>query len=153
MDEHRTLRELPEDEAMRLLASVRVGRVVFTQGALPAIRPVNHLVVDGLVIFCTHSDSAVATQVATAPTVVAYEADHIDEERRVGWSVVVTGLAVGVGAGELADHYHGLLRPWVGRADNVVAVQPRLVTGFRMVPPAPDGTGRSASATGAQLLP
>ncbi|MFR9775778.1 pyridoxamine 5'-phosphate oxidase family protein [Micromonospora sp. MS34] len=136
---------------MRLLASVRVGRVVFTQWALPAIRPVNHLVVDGLVIFCTHSASAVATQVTAGPTVVAYEADDIDEERRTGWSVVVTGLAVGVDAGELADRYRGLLRPWVGRGDQVVAVQPRLVTGFRMV--RSDDTGQSASTVDVRLSP
>lgn len=42
--------ELDRDEAMRLLASVDHGRVVFTRAALPAIRPVNHLVVDGRVI-------------------------------------------------------------------------------------------------------
>lgn len=45
--------ELDRDEAMRLLASVDHGRVVFTRAALPAIRPVNHLVVDGRVIVRT----------------------------------------------------------------------------------------------------
>jgi hypothetical protein len=42
--------ELGRGEAMRLLASVGYGRVVFTRDALPAIRPVNHLVDPGRVI-------------------------------------------------------------------------------------------------------
>ncbi|WP_199737051.1 MULTISPECIES: pyridoxamine 5'-phosphate oxidase family protein [Micromonospora] len=141
MAESRALRKMPRAEAMRLVASVRVGRVVFTQRALPAIRPVNHVVLDGLVVFGTHRDSAVATQTAGAPTVVAYEVDQIDEEQRSGWSVVVTGLAVRVEAGERADRYHGRLRPWVGVADHLIAVTPRLVTGFRLVP-------RTAGASG-----
>jgi hypothetical protein len=44
--------ELDRGEAMRLLASV-YGRVVFTQNALPAIRPMNHLVDEGRVIIRT----------------------------------------------------------------------------------------------------
>lgn len=134
MAESRALRKMPRAEAMRLVASVRVGRVVFTQHALPAIRPVNHVVLDGLVVFGTHRDSAVATQTAGAPTVVAYEVDQIDEERRAGWSVVVTGLAVRVDDRERADRYHHRLCPWVGAVDHLIAVTPRLVTGFRLVP-------------------
>ena len=40
----RVFKELTANESMRLLASVAVGCVVFTDRALPAIRPVNHLV-------------------------------------------------------------------------------------------------------------
>jgi hypothetical protein len=42
----RRLTELTRAQAMRLLASVPLGRIVFTHHALPAIRPVNH-VIDG----------------------------------------------------------------------------------------------------------
>lgn len=65
------------DEAMRLLASVDHGRVVFTRAALPAIRPVNHLVVDGRVIGRTRLTAKVSVAVrssADAGVVVAYEA-------------------------------------------------------------------------------
>ncbi|MFD8141548.1 pyridoxamine 5'-phosphate oxidase family protein [Streptomyces sp. NPDC059708] len=40
----RRMRELDRAEALRLLATVSLGRVVFTHRALPAVRPVNHLV-------------------------------------------------------------------------------------------------------------
>jgi hypothetical protein len=152
VDESRTLRKMPSAEAMRLVASVRVGRVVFTQRALPAIRPVNHVVLDGVIVFGTHADSAVALQTAGAPTVVAYEADRIDEEQRCGWSVVVTGLAVRVAAGERADRYRGLLRPWVGVADHIIAVTPRLVTGFRLAPQADGAAARTDGPPGARTL-
>lgn len=40
----RRMRELDRAEALRLVATVSLGRIVFTQHALPAVRPVNHLV-------------------------------------------------------------------------------------------------------------
>jgi pyridoxamine 5'-phosphate oxidase-like protein len=46
MTQERRLEALPRAESLRLLRSVSVGRLVFTHLALPAIRPVNH-VVDG----------------------------------------------------------------------------------------------------------
>jgi nitroimidazol reductase NimA-like FMN-containing flavoprotein (pyridoxamine 5'-phosphate oxidase superfamily) len=86
--------ELDRAEAMRLLASVGYGRVVFTREALPAIRPVNHLVDAGRVIVRTRLVSTVSTVVRShnsSGVVVAYEADDLDPQQRVGWSVVVTG--------------------------------------------------------------
>jgi Pyridoxamine 5'-phosphate oxidase len=71
--------QLDGAEAMRLLASVGYGWVVFTLNALPAIRPVNHLVDEGRVIIRTQLTSAISTAVrSTDVVVVAYEADSID---------------------------------------------------------------------------
>jgi hypothetical protein len=39
----RLLTELTRGQSLCLLASVRLGRIVFTHRALPAIRPVNHI--------------------------------------------------------------------------------------------------------------
>lgn len=100
--------ELDRDEAMRLLASVDHGRVVFTRAVLPAIRPVNHLVVDGRVIVRTRLTAKVSVAVrssADAGVVVAYEADDLDPRRRTGWSVVVTGLATEVSDPEQVARY------------------------------------------------
>ena len=47
---------LDEAAAMRLLASVDYGRVVFTLAALPAIRVVNHLVDGDRIIIRTRAD-------------------------------------------------------------------------------------------------
>ncbi|CKW15885.1 Pyridoxamine 5'-phosphate oxidase [Mycobacterium tuberculosis] len=111
--------------------------MVFTRAALPAIRPVNHLVVDGRVIVRTRLTAKVSVAVrssADAGVVVAYEADDLDPRRRTGWSVVVTGLATEVSDPEQVARYQRLLHPWGNMAmDTVVAIEPEIVTGIRIV--------------------
>lgn len=69
-----------------------------------------------------------------AGVVVAYEADDLDPRRRTGWSVVVTGLATEVSDPEQVARYQRLLHPWVNMAmDTVVAIEPEIVTGIRIV--------------------
>lgn len=142
MDE-RELAELPRDEALRLLGSVPFGRVVFTAQALPAIRPVNHLVDGDQVIIRASLLSAISQDVDGQGTVVAYEADLIDPASRVGWSVVVVGRAVRVADGQGREHYLRRLRPWVaGERDEVISISADLVTGYRLFPAWPDGSGQ-----------
>ncbi|GAA3506988.1 pyridoxamine 5'-phosphate oxidase family protein [Streptomyces showdoensis] len=132
----RTLR-LEAEEALRLLASVPLGRIVFTRRALPAVRPVNHLVDRGDIIVRTHDDAALALLARAGGTpgvVVAYETDLIDVEARLGWSVVVTGFCRLVTDPEEAARYRGAIRPWTDRAlDQVLRIRPDLVTGIRQV--------------------
>jgi nitroimidazol reductase NimA-like FMN-containing flavoprotein (pyridoxamine 5'-phosphate oxidase superfamily) len=122
-------------EAMRLLASVDYGRVVFTLNALPAVRPVNHLVDDGQIIIRTRLSAAISTVVRSADlgVVVDYEADEFDPARRVGWSVVATGYARTVNDPDEVSRYEQLLHPWVNHADTVLAIAPDVVTAFRIV--------------------
>jgi nitroimidazol reductase NimA-like FMN-containing flavoprotein (pyridoxamine 5'-phosphate oxidase superfamily) len=133
----REVEELDRIEAMRLLASVGYGRVVFTSNALPAIRPVNHLVDGGRVILRTRLTTKVSAAVrsnAESGVVVAYEADELDPQRHLGWSVVVTGLATTITEPEHIARYEQLLRPWVNKAmDTVIAIYPEIVTGMRIV--------------------
>lgn len=157
MDDRRTLRELSRDEALRLLAEAPMGRVVFTQRALPAIRPVNHAFVDGHLIIRTNLGSALASAAidetdiaggADGGTVVAYEADAIDAASRTGWSVVVTGLARLVLDPADKSRYEALLQPWIDNAaDCVLRIHPDIVTGFRLVPAAEPAAGRLGAGT------
>ncbi|MHB9864224.1 pyridoxamine 5'-phosphate oxidase family protein [Streptomyces sp. YIM S03343] len=129
---------LDSAEALRLLGSVTVGRIVFTQHALPTVRPVNHVLDDGHIVLRTHERAALTSrtrQAGTPGVVVAYEADSIDPAAHLGWSVVVTGFAQLVtDPGELS-RYQALLRPWVDRTmDYAVRIRPDLVTGIRIVP-------------------
>jgi hypothetical protein len=131
----RRLMELDRDEALGLLASVPMGRVVFTLGALPAIRPVNHLVHESEVVIRTRL-SAKLSVAAAAPrgTVVAYQADELDFVNRLGWSVVVTGLARPVTDPAIVARCERLLVPWVDTAaDSMIGIQAEIVTGFRLV--------------------
>jgi pyridoxamine 5'-phosphate oxidase-like protein len=114
------MERLSEAEPIRLLGNVAFGRIVFTQRALPAIRPANHVVVDGSVIIRTHLG---ATMLLVIDMVVAYEADLIDPDDQA--------------------RYAALLEPWIDRQmDYTVRVVPELVTGYAMV----DGTVDEDSA-------
>ncbi|WP_327418607.1 pyridoxamine 5'-phosphate oxidase family protein [Streptomyces sp. NBC_01233] len=130
----RRMRELDRAEALRLVATVSLGRIVFTQHALPAVRPVNHLVEDGDIIIRIHDDGALASLVAPTDVpgvVVAYEADAIDPDTHLGWSVVVTGYASLVVDADEVDRYAELLRPWVAHPmAGALRIRPDLVTGF-----------------------
>src|SRR5512145_59112 len=84
------LEVLSREESLALLASVPVGRVVYTDRALPAILPVNFaLDIDETVVFRTGAGSKLAA--ATREAVVAFEVDSFDAHARSGWSVVAVG--------------------------------------------------------------
>jgi len=127
-------RRLDDAEAMRLLASVSYGRVVFTLNALPAIRPVNHLLDDGRIIIRTRLTASISAAVRSSEgIIVAYEADSIDSQTRTGWSVVVTGRAHTLTDPDEVMRYEQLLEPWVNHADTVVAIEPEIITGLRLI--------------------
>ncbi|WP_405725883.1 pyridoxamine 5'-phosphate oxidase family protein [Streptomyces sp. NBC_00028] len=126
-------RELDGSEALRLLGGVSLGRVVFTRHALPQIRPVNHVVDGGDIVIRTHEGAALTSHTRQADgqgVVVAYEADVIDPDTHLGWSVVVTGYAHLVTDPRELARYRTMLRPWVDQtADYAVRIRPDLVTG------------------------
>jgi Pyridoxamine 5'-phosphate oxidase len=135
IDELRRLEELTPWESMRLLSSVSLGRVVFTARALPAIRPVNHMVDGDYIIIRTDLSARITSELQSeGGSVVAYEADAIDPAERLGWSVVVLGVARRVTDAEQAAAYRRALQPWVsGVMDQVIAIHTDTVTGFRLV--------------------
>jgi nitroimidazol reductase NimA-like FMN-containing flavoprotein (pyridoxamine 5'-phosphate oxidase superfamily) len=127
------LSTISPDRCLALLGSVAFGRVVFTHRALPAIRPVNHIVDNGHIIIRSSLGSGI-TGAARDGTVVAYEADQIDPDSRTGWSVVVTGLARLVDDPDDLARYQQLLDPWVdGRMDCVISIPADLVTGYQLI--------------------
>jgi len=133
----RRVAPLDRAEALRLLGTVSLGRLVFTQQALPAVRPVNHLM-DGEDIIVRLHDGATLVSIV-APTsatgvVVAYEADVIDPETHIGWSVVVTGYAPRVTDDDELARFAARLRPWVEHPamNAALRIQPDLVTGLQL---------------------
>ncbi|MPY99793.1 MAG: pyridoxamine 5'-phosphate oxidase family protein [Actinophytocola sp.] len=133
------LRELSPAAALRLLGSVPIGRIVFTARALPAIRPVNHVLIDGDVVLRCHSG---AVLLGAIDQVVAYEADAIDPETHAGWSVIVTGKAEEVTDADEVARYEGLLPPHVGlTVQHVVRIRPEIITGFELIEASRDATG------------
>lgn len=126
------LATLPETECWRLLASVPVGRVVFTEQSLPAVHPVNFLVADSAVVIRTGPGSKF--DAARRGDVLAFEADAIDPETRAGWSVLVIGHAsVVVDIDRLVGVVDVDHRPWVrGVGRHVIQIAGERVTGRRL---------------------
>lgn len=129
-------------ESLVLLGTVSLGRIGFTSKALPVIRPVNHVIDDGSIVIRTHEGTAIMSAARPAEgAVVAYQADALDLDGHLGWSVVVTGVARLVTDPEEAARYRGLVRPWAdGQDDYVIRISPELVTGFRLTGENGDGT-------------
>src|SRR5438874_6539251 len=82
---------LDRGESLRLLGTVPIGRVVFTEQALPAAQPVSFALFDDAVVFRATAGSRLAA--AARDAVVAFEADEFDPTLRSGWSVLVVGRA------------------------------------------------------------
>lgn len=134
-EREREIRPLTRERAMRLLRSVPMGRIAFTYHAMPAIRPVNHMVDDaGRIIIRSHEGAAIVTASdITRGTVVSYEADQIDTDVRAGWTVVATGLARIVDDPDRAADYRRELHPWVtGQMDYIISIEPTIVTAFEL---------------------
>ncbi|MER7172174.1 pyridoxamine 5'-phosphate oxidase family protein [Streptomyces mesophilus] len=139
-------RELGLRECLRLMATVPVGRIVYTRYALPAVLPVNFgLDADGAVVLRTSASSDLVRAVNGA--VVAFETDQFDTVRHAGWSVVVTGTAAVM---RDPEEHERLVRnmpvSWVPCAQEVfIRIEPEVVSGRELVGGGPmHGVGLSA---------
>src|SRR5690242_16236313 len=124
---------LPVGECLALLETVPVGRMVFTERALPVVHPVNFLRHGNSVVVRTGPGAKLAA--AQRGDIVAFEADHIDPELQIGWSVLVVGRASVVHDVEqllaVLDLEH---RPWArGRSAHVIQIAAQRITGRRLV--------------------
>lgn len=79
------------EEAIALLRNATIGRIAFTERGLPAVQPVNFVVVNNDVIVRTAPGSKLDTALRHA--VVAFEVDEIDTAQHTGWSVTVVGYS------------------------------------------------------------
>jgi uncharacterized protein len=83
------LERLSREECLDLLASLPIGRLIYTRQALPAVQPVNFALSEGEIVICASAGRKVAS--AARGDVVAFEADALDASSRSGWSVTVIG--------------------------------------------------------------
>ena len=83
------LRQLTRDDCLRLLATVPIGRIIYTRQAMPAVELVNFALEGGDIIVRTDRSGKLAA--ATRGAIVAFEADVVDTEHRTGWSVTAIG--------------------------------------------------------------
>ena len=113
----------------RHLRSESIGRVAVMVDGHPEVFPVNYAVDERGDIFFRSDPGSKLAAVATAPT-IAFEIDSIDEEREVGWSVLVVGRARWLASPEQIAKVRTLpLKPWAaGEKANVVRLTPTKIT-------------------------
>ncbi|WP_026875835.1 pyridoxamine 5'-phosphate oxidase family protein [Jiangella gansuensis] len=129
------LEKLDRRTCYALLATVPIGRIVFTEAALPAIQPVNFVLDGDDVIIRTGTGSKLAQAARSA--VVAFEGDQYDEDTMSGWSVVLVGRAEPVGDDAERRRLSTLgLMPWApGTRPHYIRIRPEIVRGRRIVRP------------------
>ncbi|MBA9002764.1 pyridoxamine 5'-phosphate oxidase family protein [Thermomonospora cellulosilytica] len=123
---------LEHTECLSLLARAPLGRIVFTDRALPAVLPVNFALDGEDVIIRTGAGSKLAAAARNA--IVAFEADDYDPATRTGWSVVLVGTArVVTNPAELARLRTLPLEPWApGPHDDFIRIRAGLLPGRRI---------------------
>ena len=142
----RQKREIQDREScLALLRTVRVGRLVFTEHARPAVEPVSFRLHRGQVVVRVAGAARLVTSVSDA--FVVFEADEFDPDLQYGWSVTVVGYANLVAdAAEIAELSETWLVPRSdGRHDRFIRVRTEKVTGRRLYPPLSPVSGGSAA--------
>jgi nitroimidazol reductase NimA-like FMN-containing flavoprotein (pyridoxamine 5'-phosphate oxidase superfamily) len=129
-------RSFTREQCLALLASVPVGRVVYTDQALPAVMPMNFVLDGDEVVIHTASGSALTAAIRNA--VVAFQTDHFDPVTSSGWSITITGQARLVDDAEETARLSRLpLRPWLATANGqFISIPARHVAGRRLGPAA-----------------
>jgi len=124
--------ELDRHECLERLGSVPVGRIVYTEMALPAVQLVNFALTGETIVIRTARGSKLAA--AARHAVVAFETDRYDEPAGIGWSVTAVGPSrVAEDPDEIAFLATLPLRPWApGRRDHFILISAERLTGRRI---------------------
>jgi hypothetical protein len=114
------------------MTSVPVGRIIYTRQALPAVELVNFAVDNGDIIIRTDHSGKLAA--ATREAVVAFEADSLDIDGHVGWSVTVVGQSQEVTDPDEIGRLEQLgLRSWApGGREHFIRIRPGILNGRRL---------------------
>ena len=123
------LQQLSREECLMLMASVPVGRIIYTRRALPAVELVNFALDRGDIVIRTDRSGKLAA--AARGAVVAFETDHLDLVNHCGWSVTAIGQAREVtDPGEVARLREIDLSPWApGEREYFIRISPQIING------------------------
>ena len=120
------------DECLQLMASVPVGRVIYTRRALPAVELVNFALEHGDIVIRTDRGGKLAA--AARGAVVAFETDCLDTAQQAGWSVTAIGPSREVtDPGEIGRLQKMGLSSWApGTREHFIRISPVIMTGRRL---------------------
>src|SRR5690242_20040898 len=139
------LRQLTSDDCLRLLATVPIGRIIYTRQALPAVELVNFPLETGDIVIRTDRSGKLAA--ATREGIVAFEGDGVGPEHRSGWSVTAIGPSRAVtDARDIARLQRIGLDSWApGVREHFIRITPQLLNGRWLGAGHPSGQlGRTA---------
>jgi nitroimidazol reductase NimA-like FMN-containing flavoprotein (pyridoxamine 5'-phosphate oxidase superfamily) len=123
--------ELAEAECLRLLSTKQVGRVAHNDADGPVVMPVNYTLDNGMILFRVAPYSQLADRLRDGPA--SFQVDHVDEEARTGWSVLVRGHASRAKGWELPEA-DNRPTPWAEGDRNLhVRLSPHHISGVRLV--------------------
>lgn len=130
---NRSLDPMSREECLQMLADNQVGRLAVSVGGQPVIFPVNYVLDGDVVVF--RSDPGTKLDGATLAR-VAFEIDHVDQELKSGWSVVVQGIGryISDAIDEASARRRGLpLEAWApGEKEHWVEILDPQITGRRL---------------------
>jgi nitroimidazol reductase NimA-like FMN-containing flavoprotein (pyridoxamine 5'-phosphate oxidase superfamily) len=128
----RRLVVMADEECWRLLASRPWGRLAVVVADHPEVFPVDHQVDNRTLLVRTEAGTKLRAAVGAR---VGFEVDDVDDDERLGWSVMVAGYAEAVPAhGELDVDDAVMNAPlWTGERVHWLRIVPFKVTGRRLV--------------------
>jgi Pyridoxamine 5'-phosphate oxidase len=128
---------LSEAECWELLATGRLGRLVYSSRYGPTALPVVYIIDERSIVLGTWDpvlfDEDLRTGIAQAEYQVAVETDQIDVDARQGWIVLIRGAAHHLDTeAERAPFIDAGLEPWIGGvAAHFIRVNPTSIWGNR----------------------
>ncbi|MFC9557784.1 pyridoxamine 5'-phosphate oxidase family protein [Rhodococcus sp. NPDC056960] len=127
--------------SMSLLRSVPTGRLIYTEDALPAVRPLTFAVSDGKIIIPTGDNPWFDR---FDGTVVGFEAGAIDPSTRAGWTVLTVGrVRLVSGDAGVVGFDDTTAAPWqLGPGDCYLVLDVGRITGHRTTLIRPPGDSR-----------
>ncbi|MGW5665232.1 pyridoxamine 5'-phosphate oxidase family protein [Streptomyces sp. NPDC003758] len=119
--------EVSGAEALWLVEGSSIGRLVYVQRDLTAVRPARHVWEYGRLVVRTPAPAA------AVPATAMYHVDEIRAVHGTGWTVTVSGPAEVITDPDEAAHYRRTLAGWThGPHDTLLRLHPKTVTGFRL---------------------
>lgn len=128
---------LEHHDCWALLRTVSVGRLAVLTDGHPDIFPINYTVDSGTLVFRTGEGTKLSA--ASDGAQVAVEADGVDAQTGLAWSVVAKGTAeIVTGTEHILDTAALYLFPWqAGHKDTFIRITPNTLTGRRFKVTAP----------------
>ena len=123
-------------ECRQLLGTASIGRIAFTEGAMPAIQPASFAVREDDVLIPTGLGSKMAA--GSRGAVLAFEVDEYDLAERTGWNVTVIGPSRLISVPSQITALDALgVAPWAPATTHCyIALHMAVVRGRRISPPA-----------------